>query len=367
MKAATHVCCLIILLVVRVVSVSAADPDAEGKPVSPRFVVYASEADAEFGSSLFRVLRGKGERARFDKAGTIEQAIKSEADVLVLVLPRRELPKLEKETLESLKKRKIVGIGYGAAQLFGQLGLEINGGACAHGVRPPPSLTVGKSELLGEPKNAEPLLVLQELPEVAPDAGKLDLFAVFLPPRGPNAAVVDVIARWSSDLNYAPIVRQGNCVLIGIPAPATQWTTPYTDLIRETCLALQKRKLEAYSTARREVTKPGTYEFKLAQRGSTDLPFQKTYYFAFTEPKRFRAQLEHAGSDSVMMIFMGQDENRLHWTRQDARKGETLKIAAEIRQEDIKKLGDRYWTLNVTNFGANMDVECKLTLTIEEP
>lgn len=115
------------------------------------------------------------------------------------------------------------------------------------------------------------------------------------------------------------------------------------------------------------MTKPGTYEFKLAQSGSIDLPFEKTYYFQITQPKRFRAQLEHAGSDSVMLLFMGQNEDRTHWTRQDARQGETLKITTDISGEDIKKLGDRYWTLNVTNFGANMAVECKLTISIEEP
>ena len=126
-----------VVILVRVVCLSAADPATEGKVVSRKFVVYASKADAEFGSSLFRVLRGKGDRARFDKAETIEQAVVSEADVLVMVMPKRE-----KWILESLKKRKIIGIGYGAAQLFGQLGLAINGGACAHGVEMPPSLTI---------------------------------------------------------------------------------------------------------------------------------------------------------------------------------------------------------------------------------
>jgi hypothetical protein len=362
MKVSANVGCFIVAM--QAVTLWAAESRADGNRESPKFAVYASETDAELGSSLFRVLRRKGQRARFDRVETIKQAIESEADVLVLVLPGRELPKLEKATLESLKKRKIVGIGYGAAQLFGQLGLEINGGACMHGVARPPSLLISKSELLGEPKKAEPILVLQETAKAAPDA---DFFAVFLPPRGPNASVADVIARWRFDPNYAPVVRQGNCVLIGIPTPATEWTTAYADLIREICLALQARKVEAFSTARREVTKPGTYEFKLAQRGSTDLPFSKTYYFQFTQGKRFHAQLEHSGSNSVMLIFMGQDENRTHWTRQDARQGQTLQIKANITQEDIKKLDGRYWTLSVTNFGANTGAACKLTITIEEP
>ncbi len=307
-----------LILLVRVISLSAADPGTERKPATARFVVYASEADTEIGSSLFRALYSNGKRERFDKAQTIEQAIESTADVLVLVLPTRDLPKLEKGTLESLKKRKIIGIGYGAAQLFGQLGLEINGGACAHGVQAPPSLTIVKSQLLGEPKHTEPLLVLRDQPVAEPDASKLDLFAVFLPPRGSKGSVVDVIARWTSDMNYAPIVRQGNCILIGIPAPATLWTPAYADLIRETCLALQDRKLEAYSTARWEVTKPGTYEFSLSPRGSTDVPFEKTFYFHFTETKGFRAKLEHKGSNSMMLLFTGEGESQDHWTRMDA-------------------------------------------------
>jgi hypothetical protein len=66
---------------------------------------------------------------------------------------------------------------------------------------------------------------------------------------------------------------------------------------------------------------------------------------------------------------MGQDqkENRLHWTRQDARNGEMLEITADIDQDDIQALADRYWTLKVTNFGKNSGVECKLTIKFETP
>ncbi len=358
-------CCLI--MIGRVISTSAADLDSVDKPLPPRFVVYSSEADAVLGSSLFRALYTQGKRERFVKAQTIEEAVESDGEVLIFVIPNRDLPKLEKNTLELLKKRKIVGIGYGAAHLFGQLGLEIDGGSCAHGVQAPPSLTIVKSELLGEPKQTESLLILQEKSVAELDAKKLDLFAVFLPAGGSKASVVDPIARWTNDMNYAPIVRQGNCILVGIPAPATQWTPAYTDLIREACLALQKRKLETFSSARWEVMKPGTYEFKLAPRGSIDQPFEKTCYFQFTKSRSFHARLEHKGSNSMMLLFMGQNEGRNHWTRTDAFQGELLKIEVEISEEDIKELGDRYWTLRVTNFGDNMPAECVLTITIDEP
>jgi hypothetical protein len=366
MKFMAHVGLSIVILV-PAASLLVSDSFAQDKTVRPKFVVYASEEDAEFRSSLFTVLRGKGERSRIDKAETMEQALASEADVLVLVLLHRDLPKLSKETLEALRSRKIVGIGYGAAQLFGQLGLEINGGQCAHGVQAPARLTIGTSELLGEPKDAEPLLVLQAAASAAQDANKLDLFAVFLPPRGSNASVVDVIARWTTDLNYAPIVRQGNCVLIGIAVPATGWTKPYADLVCQVSLALHDREFVAYSAARRELTMPGVHKFSLAPSGSIDSPFEKTFYFQFAEPVRIHAELEHTGSDPVMLIFMGQDEEHTHWTRQDSRQAEKLTVETEISREDILKLSDRYWTLNVTNFGAKTSAECKLTITIEQP
>jgi len=225
-------------------------------------------------------------------------------------------------------------------------------------------LVIGSSELLGKREEPDQRLVLQDVPETPANAVKdVDLFAVFLPRATPLDSV-DVIARWCNDPDYAPIVRQGNCVLIGIPVPANSWTTAYADLICQIGSALHDRKLEAYSTARHELSEAGVHEFKLAKRGNPDVPFEKTFYFQFAEPVQLTAQLEHAGSNAVMLIFMGQDEQHLHWTRVDAGEGHPLKIAGEISREDISKLEDRYWTLNVTNFGNGL-ADCKLTITIE--
>jgi len=343
----------------------AADPAADLKPAAARFVVYAAEDNSELGSSLFRVLRGDEKVSRFAKADTLQKAIESEADVLVLVLPQRELPKLDKTVLDALKKRKIVGIGFGAAQLFGKLGLEINGGHCAHGVSGPPSVNVPKSELLGEPNIEEPIAVFRDDDEPPPNADRLDAFAVYLPPGKDSLAGLDPIARWNSDSNYAPIVRQGNCVLIGVPGPATRWTAEFADLIRKTCLALNERQLKKFSTVKRALTKPGTYKFTLARHGSTDVPSGKSFYFTFSKSQQFSAKLEHAGSDNVMMLFMGQDENRNHWTRKDARQQEELTIEADITDADIESVGDRYWKLDITNFGAAHSSNCELTIVIQ--
>jgi len=365
MKLATFTLSLFVVLI-PFLSTSAGDSAEEPKQLAPKFVVYAAEEDAEFRLSLFRILRGDDKVAKFAMASTIKEAVASKADVLVLVLPKRGLPSIEENTLKALKKRKIIGIGSGAAQLFGKLGLEINYGACATSPEGPGLLTISKSQLLGKPTNPKPIPVLDEVDDASPNADDVEIIALFIPPKGENASTVDVVARWTSHPNYAPIVRQGNCVLIGIPFPATQWTTPYSDMIREMCQALHARKLESFSRASREFTKPGIYKFKLAQRGSTDEPFTKMFFFRFPEACHFNAKLEHEGSDSVMLLFMGEDARRTHWTRKDAKKEETLQIGAAISQADIEKLRNRNWRLEVANFGANVSAECKLTITIEK-
>jgi len=329
----------------------------------PRFIVYSSEGDVEFRTALFRVLRGKDKVTRITKADTIEKAVESEVDVLVLIMMGRKIPELAPKTIESLKTRKIVGIGEGAAILFGKLGLEINLENCASSGNRPPPVKICRSALLGDPKSLEPVPVCLE----ASDDEELENFALFMPPAGSNASVVDVIARWANDPNYAPIARQGNCILIAAPVPATQWTDLYARLIKDVCQALQERKLEPFSKARRELTKPGTYEFKLARLQSLDEPFEKTFYIRFSEATRLTARLEHSGSENVMLVFMGmgQDERWMNVTRRNAKNEEALEIVSSISQEQNEALGDRYWILNVTNFDKNRGADCELTITFE--
>lgn len=52
----------------------------------PAFVIVApksSNANVELGASLYRVLLGNGQRAKFEKAETIEEAVASKARLLL--------------------------------------------------------------------------------------------------------------------------------------------------------------------------------------------------------------------------------------------------------------------------------------------
>src|SRR5262249_31384060 len=119
-------------------------------PVAPsrQYALLAPSYSAESRKSLARLL------ADTDKAATVNE-IKSLAEVdeklpgvLVLALDGKGFTDIGKYHPKTLQKQKIVGIGYGAAKLFRELGFQINDGACAHGVNGAPRIAVQKNTLV---------------------------------------------------------------------------------------------------------------------------------------------------------------------------------------------------------------------------
>lgn len=358
---------LVVFVLLFAASAQSSEVLAEPKPAKPKFIIYSEGEDAELAATFFRVFRGDNKVDRILKADSIEKAAASEAEVLVLVMPGETLLNLEPKTLEMLKKKKIFGFGGNAARLFGKLGLEINLGNCAHFGGTPPDVNISNSELLGKQKPIGAIPPYHRDPNPDADAKKLDSFGLFIPPDSADNSIVDVIARFTGDSNYAPIVRQGNCILVGLPAPATRWSEAYTALVRDTARALHDRKLDSFSKSRRDPTKPGTYEFTLAKGLDTKKSFNKAFYLRCSEPTRITARLDHVGSDNVMLLFMSDDDRRIHWTRLDAKSGQELVFSADISQTEIEELADRNWALTVTNFDTNATANCKLVISFEKP
>jgi len=185
-------------------------------------------------------------------------------------------------------------------------------------------------------------------------------FAMHIPRKSHLCTVVDVIARWAGDQAYASITRQGNFVMIGLAAPPKTWTPKYTEFFRCLAVKMHEKEKEPFSTASWQTTKPGTYEFTLARGRDQEGLSSKTFFLLFPKPTRFSARLEHKGSQSVMLLFMG--ENRRHWERKDAYRGEPLEITCDISQKDVKDIGDGYWELKITNFDRGKPAACKLVI-----
>ena len=327
---------------------------ANAQSKAPSYLFYSSRAERQEVEQL-RELLEEDMKHRFATADTIEELLKSEADVLILDMPDRIRERDERLT-EKIKRTKVIGIGYGVAQMYGDIGLEIHGGACAHTSRTPTAVFL-PSKTFPDIKRPQP---------VAPHEGRgPDTFAMYIPRGSHLTGVVDVIARWDGDSNYAPIVRQGNYVLVGYTAPVATWSEDFKSQFGEIASAVCDAPADKDATAKWPHTMPGTHEFELAAGRSTDALFSKSLYFQFDKPTQLSVRLTHIGSKSMMLLF-AQDKGRLHWTRKDAKSGQPLEITVRITEEDIAKVGDGYWRLKVTNFDPGGPASCSLEISAEK-
>jgi hypothetical protein len=292
-------------------------------------------------------------------AKTAQEALDSKTEVLVLFLDRNSISTFEQEALPKLQKMKVIGIGYGAAELFGVLRLEINGGVCAHG-SPYPRIQIQRGDLL--PKgNSDTIAVFQEKVDDSKDfLSRTDRnFGVYLPKKDDKTKFVEAIARWSGDENYVPIAKQGNYIMVGLAAPVTQWTPEYSSFFNMMANSFAKERLEVFSTAVWEVTKPGQYDFALALGLSTKELSCKTFRFRFNKDTKFSAVLEHKGSKNIMLIL---NDDKKGIIRKDAKNGEPLQIMKDITDLDIEKVGSGYWSIKVANFDQGNTAQCKLRI-----
>jgi hypothetical protein len=410
----------LVALILLELRASSADQRARNRPTA-KYVVYAAPKEPSWGPELLRILRGKYGAASAVEADGIEKAIASTAEVLILVLPEGAPPRLSSKTLEALKKRKIIGIGEGAAAIFGQIGLEIEPELCASNrgsrlsvtksilfddqkrvekdtvtgaarralephsqgqmeiqVEAPGSAPVPGSQVqrniaiyvIGDPNKANAAETSRRVLSALDHAGSIEMF---VPPWSPYSAIVDVIARSADEPLYAPIVRQGNCVMIGLTVPPARWSHPYTEFFCQLCQRLLERKRERFATARWPVTPAGKYEFKLADARQTERPFDKTFFLELKAPTTFTARLTCKGSKTASMVFSGND--RAHWKRSDCDNGgaasqlpsRALEISETLDRNDIDRMEGHYWKLNVDNYDEDTSAECTLTIQYAIP
>lgn len=344
---------------------------AQGQqPIDFAIVAPPTGQYAQIANSLYRVLIGRDQRAKFQRVETLDAALATSAEVIVIAIEGNAISELEQPTLQALKQRKLVGIGGPAAKLFSRLGLEMNQDNCALIMQYAPELTVMKSELLGAPATSARVPVTKRdekterpLDQAEKDRNRIVVQGLFQPMA--EATVIDVIGRWSDDANYAIIARQGNCVLIGVEAPTNLWSREFIELVDATCMALRNRKLEEFSVDARELTQPGMYEFELDKCHSTERLFQKRFYFRFDRPTRITARLEHVGSKSVCLSFFGRAEETAFGERADALQGEKIELVQEINAEQVAGLEGHYCELSVTNYDNSAAVKCKLVIVVE--
>ena len=231
------------------------------------FAVLAPASDSKSLNTLAEILAGSGDGSAVVKAETIDEAILSDAEVLVLVLPRERRPiENRDEVLSALRNRKIIGVGRGSAQLFGRLGLEIHSDfTLDDSLNRTPSINVEKTSALWQTSLQESF-VAYELPPVSdPNATQKngapvyvdDNIAMFIPEWSHHCSVVDVIARWVAPREtHAPIVRQGNHTLVGLAAPVVSWTPQYRVFFHDLAMSVYASRLTPFRRVQWDTTPP---------------------------------------------------------------------------------------------------------------
>jgi hypothetical protein len=325
------------------------------------FAIFApneTPADLAALSAVF----GKGNPQNVKVVMSAEEAAKTPAEVLVLFLHQTSKRPFTGEMFPELRKRKIIGIGYGAGEIFGAMKLEIRSNACAHGfLMPAPVLTLAEDSLLpAAPAGVVKAYQLEGVPDRAPRGSNDFNFAMHLPQADKLTKYVTALARWKGDENYASIVRQGNHIMVGIAAPATTWTADFSSLMGGLAANFANAPRVEPTPVTWPVTLPGVHEVALAEGRNTKELSSVKYHFRFASPGKFTAELEHEGSKSMMLFFSGPPGTRSK--RVDAKDGEPLRIEIDISQNDITKAGEAYWTLKTTNFDSSHRAKGKLTI-----
>ena len=337
----------------------AQDRPAEG--TAALFTVFAPDQPPDSTAALAEALcPGNSQRVRVAK--TAREALDWRSDVLVLFLGRTAASHFgSPEFMAELKKKKVIGIGYGAGELFGALGLEIGGEHCTRRlIDPPPQMRILRTAPV--PQWSVDTITAFRIDSNARPTGLEKYYnrRMYLPSKDEHARFVEAMARCPEDEAYAPIVKQNNYILVGPAAPATTWTGEYRSFFRALANGLAQAPQVPFSVATWEVTRPGQYEFDLAEGRSTEESPQKEFYFRFPSATKFTAVLEHTGSRAVMLSFRGDRGPRS--VRKDARNGETLRIEVNVTEEDIKRAGAILWTLRVSNFDSTSPAHCKLRI-----
>lgn len=322
------------------------------------FAIFFSPSNSTLSEELAEVLKGNDD-PMIVQCNSVQEVIDSDAKVLVLFMDFKEDKKFNKEQVEALKRFKIIGIDIGSAQLFKRLGLEINGDHVIHNyIDLTPKLYTAKNPLLDVSQYGKTIPVFKLASNDDPVDKNIN-FAMHIHPKSHFRKYVDVILTWQGGV-YAPIVKQGNYMMVGIAAPASTWTPDYKDFFHDISMAMLQQPLKPFETVKWELTDPDSYIFKLAKGNDLKEMSYKTFYFQFTKPVNFNVHLEHENSDNISLVFRGK--NNKHWNRQDAENGELLDLSINITQEDLKLLGNDYWELSIFNYDHKHTADCKLKI-----
>jgi hypothetical protein len=323
----------------------------------PTIVTYAH--DFHQGA---RALQSSLKGFKVTHASSLELASKTPGDVVVLLMSgwpgRNEKPIASTEVLDRLKHRRVVGIGYGAGNVFDALGLEINSGATAGAGRSGYGrIWLQQNDLL--PRESGSFMAHRPTRR----SGIPMDCAMYIPERSPLRQEVDVLARWSADPLYAPIVRQGHHLFIGY-LDVRRWTPNFWRYFMKVLVALGKRPRSRFRIARWETALPGRRKFDLTPHGSSVGYYIRDFHFQFRKPTRLIAHLRSQGSRNLQMYVHSvpspHNSNRGGYAH--GRSGKSIRLIYDVSRPEINTVSPGYWRLHIVNWDFGRGAQCSLTL-----
>ena len=201
------------------------------KPLGPTDVdVYAPEfTQDDFARMKTAFARDKNIRT-VHRLETLRQLEPKPDTVLLLVLSPAAFGRLDKYDGKQLKTVPLIGVGYGAAKLFGELGLEPSWGNCAHGVTGPPRAVVETNSTIASEDYTSPFSVFEPPTLDEKDFHNKQICGVYIPGASTDQRF-EVIARLTTSPKYALVSRHGRDILVGVDAPLGNWSDRFLGLV----------------------------------------------------------------------------------------------------------------------------------------
>jgi hypothetical protein len=201
------------------------------KPLGPTDVcVYAPEfTQDDFARMKTAFARDKNMRT-IRRLETLRQFEPMPDTVLLLVLSPAAFERLDEYDGKQLKTVPLIGVGYGAAKLFGELGLEPSWGHCAHGVPGPPRAAVETNSTIASEDYTSPFSVFQPPTLDEKDFHNKQICGVHMPGASTDLRF-EAIARLTTSPSYALVTRHGKDILVGVDAPLGNWSDRFLGLV----------------------------------------------------------------------------------------------------------------------------------------
>jgi hypothetical protein len=261
--------------------------------------------------------------------------------------------------VEGLRGKRVVGIGYEAMTVFTDLGLDLHNAASLEDIGAVVTLRSPSRDI---PARREVPVFEHDAEACGTDRERLSS-CLYVPPWSPITGHLDIPVRCSSKPRYAPLARQQIYLYCGVAADIRTWSKEFREVVRDAITHLRSQSL-GFIAPEWETSPPGTYGVNLGTFRTPTKPYEMDWFFRFSKPTLFSAELTHDGSGEVYLHLFAQRGTQVRgWRRVHA--GQTLRVLVPLTEACLRDNPGDYWRLSVSNFDGDREVTGELRIRHE--